>query len=501
MTARSLAPVEPLTRLQDAGLRAVRDALAGAGYTPEVLGRAEHVAPGQLDRVRLPLVQLTLEAERSPGADLTRLFAYDDVLPETRLAGVLGGDARDALRRGGILGPVPGRPGHLAARFRLLPVQDLWLLADDPAAGGDCVMGPGPTTLQLLNTLPDPSGKSFLDLGCGAGTLALAAARRGASAATGTDVNPRATELAGVNARLNGIRAEFLAGDLLDPVAGRRFDLVASQPPYVIQAGGTEAVTYLHGGPRGDAVTARLIAALPGALAPGGRALVSFEAVLDPDEQLHARVQEWLGDDGLDLVVLTAPGAPPDLQAANYASLEDPTLGPAYSEAARRMLIHLRDLGPAEFVRALVLIRAGGPGRPAGDLRVQLPVSGHGGRNPESLDRLLAGLDLALAPDAALLDARVRPARGARWIAERTGLEPGAPGRMTVRFPPDRIGVDGELNRNSAALLNLLADGPTVAEALGRYAEGAGCAEEEVRGSVLGFVRNGLGRGLLEPAD
>ena len=52
---------------------------------------------------------------------------------------------------------------------------------------------------------------------------------------TAIDISPGALALAAENAALNGLagRVELLEGDLLAPVAGRRFDLVASNPPYV----------------------------------------------------------------------------------------------------------------------------------------------------------------------------------------------------------------------------------------------------------------------------
>ena len=52
---------------------------------------------------------------------------------------------------------------------------------------------------------------------------------------TAIDVSPGALALAAENAAANGLdeRVELLEGDLLAPVAGRRFDLVVSNPPYV----------------------------------------------------------------------------------------------------------------------------------------------------------------------------------------------------------------------------------------------------------------------------
>ncbi|MGW7432291.1 HemK2/MTQ2 family protein methyltransferase [Streptomyces sp. NPDC054861] len=77
-----------------------------------------------------------------------------------------------------------------------------------------------------------PSGTRSLDLCTGTGVLAIAAARRG-TAATAVDVSHKAVATAWVNARLHGCRIRLRRGDLGEPVAGERFDLVTANPPYV----------------------------------------------------------------------------------------------------------------------------------------------------------------------------------------------------------------------------------------------------------------------------
>lgn len=68
-----------------------------------------------------------------------------------------------------------------------------------------------------------------LDLGTGTGAVALAAARTGARV-TAVDLSARAVLTAWLNTRLHRRRVELRHGDLAGPVAGRRFDLVASNP-------------------------------------------------------------------------------------------------------------------------------------------------------------------------------------------------------------------------------------------------------------------------------
>lgn len=98
----------------------------------------------------------------------------------------------------------------------------------------DLVLPIGPSGIYLaIFTIRRPVD-SALDLGCGCGIQALLAARHAAHV-TATDINPRALELTRLNAALNGAtRIETLAGSYFEPVAGRKFDLIVANLPYVI---------------------------------------------------------------------------------------------------------------------------------------------------------------------------------------------------------------------------------------------------------------------------
>ncbi|GGU93128.1 release factor glutamine methyltransferase [Streptomyces cavourensis] len=97
------------------------------------------------------------------------------------------------------------------------------------------VYAPQHDTLLLLRALARETvlpGSDVIDLGTGSGLLAVAAARRGAHV-TAVDVGRRAVLTARLNARLARQRVTVHRGDLADPVPGRTYDLVLSNPPYV----------------------------------------------------------------------------------------------------------------------------------------------------------------------------------------------------------------------------------------------------------------------------
>ncbi len=74
-------------------------------------------------------------------------------------------------------------------------------------------------------------GKRFLEVGCGAGVIAMTAAREGAEV-TATDANPFAVELCRHNAKQNRLSIHVVETDLLEGLEGP-FDVVAFNPPYL----------------------------------------------------------------------------------------------------------------------------------------------------------------------------------------------------------------------------------------------------------------------------
>lgn len=494
----AVAAVDGLKKLSDAELRRFRESVDALGYRPELLAAAESVAPGQLDAVSLPLVRWELARRGDAAGRLALLLSYGDAVDAGAVAADLGPDLVEALTGAGLL-EVSGTSAAsaLTCPFRLVPLEGLLVLGDDPSGGQDAVMGPGPTTLELASQLPRACVGRALDVGAGAGTLALLLAARGAGPVVGTDVNPRATEMARFNARLNGLEVDFRTGDLDAPVAGERFAWVVSQPAYVLRPDGTAAVTFLHGGRRGDELAFRLLGRIPALIAPAGTALVLFDTPVEPAAPLPGRIRAALGAAPIDVVVLAAPALGAGAQAVGYAALEVPDLGTGYAEAVHRYRGHLARLGLSDWSHALVALRTD-PRLPAGGrYTVQLPVKTLAQGGPEALQSLFASLELASLPDAAVLQAAVRFQPRGRLLEERA--RPGAEPVRRVAIDRGAFGTERTLTDAGLALLEALEEMPDVACALERYAALCGTGPAEVRDTVLGFVREGLGRGLLVP--
>jgi release factor glutamine methyltransferase len=117
----------------------------------------------------------------------------------------------------------------------ILGNKDFWTLnlAVSPA-----VLVPRPETELLVEralALELPRQAKAADLGTGCGAIALAlASERPPWTLTATDASANALAVAKSNAlRLGLQRVEFVLGDWFEPLAGRRFHLILSNPPYV----------------------------------------------------------------------------------------------------------------------------------------------------------------------------------------------------------------------------------------------------------------------------
>lgn len=483
--------VDQLERLSDTDLRRLRERLDAVGYDWTLLS----VAPRQLELLARPMACWELRRRGDAAGRAGLLFCYGDCVQATPLKEDLGADLLAALTQARLLVPSPG--GALRCPFRLLPVERLLILSDEPSTGTDAVMGAGETTLELASQLPERCTGPALDVGAGAGTLALLLAARGAAPVIGTDVNPRATTFATFNARLNGLSAEFRTGDLDVPVAGQTFAWVVSQPPYVLRPDGTDTITFLHGGRRGDELAFRLIGRLPSLLDPDGTAFMLFDTPVEEGSPLCNRIRVAVGNAAIDVAVLTTPAHDVASQVLGYAALEAPELGERYAEAVGRYSAHLAALGVNERSHALVVLRKEGPAEGDGRYTIQIPVKSLFQGGPQALVTLLAALRVASLPDEQLLKLSVQLQPRATLVEERTGLDAQVARRVT--FQSGAFGTEQGVTDAGLGLLEALQAAPDVASALSEYAQLCNAEPSEVRKNVLDFVRAGLGRGLLVP--
>ncbi len=290
----------------------LRAALVAADYSvDEVLARIGDLGQEGLGRNCTVPADVALGDARDPLATLIRLFLLQQPVPAVDLAGVLD---TTALAAAGYLALADG---DATARIDIRPYGSPddgasgWLVAD-PTPGldhvgtptaPDYVLGASPASTTLAQIAMRTPVGSALDLGTGCGVQSLHLARH-AGRIVGTDVNARALELAALTAALNGAAVDLREGSLYEPVAGERFDLIVSNPPFVMSPPRAEADTlaYREANFEADALVETLVRGAADHLNPGGslQLLTNWAVLEQPWEE---RLQGWVPD-GCDAWVI-----------------------------------------------------------------------------------------------------------------------------------------------------------------------------------------------------
>jgi release factor glutamine methyltransferase len=159
----------------------------------------------------------------------------------------------------------------------------LYLYRDCVFRVPDGVQPPKAGSLFFCRHLAVRPGERVLEIGAGLGLAAVLTARAGARVVA-TDIVPAAVEIIRANAALNGVTIDARLGDAYAPVAGERFDLIATNPPQMPTPPGRErrdaTAAADNGGIDGWEILDRLIAGAPAHLASGGRLVFTIFAFL-----------------------------------------------------------------------------------------------------------------------------------------------------------------------------------------------------------------------------
>jgi release factor glutamine methyltransferase len=141
---------------------------------------------------------------------------------------------------------------------------------------------------KFISGLP-LKGKSFLEIGCGSGVVALCAARAGADV-TAVDINPVAVQCTSVNAANNKLCVNAQAGDLFSSLGGAQFDVIAWNPPFLPKEPKSPAEAAFYGG-RNFEVIRRFVNDVRAHVRPNATiyTIVSADVSIEQIEQLFRK--------------------------------------------------------------------------------------------------------------------------------------------------------------------------------------------------------------------
>lgn len=303
------------------------------------------------------------------------------------------------------------------AEIRLIPYDGLFV-ASDRALSRDYVLGVDPISIQLANLTVRRPQRSTLDLGTGCGIQALLAARH-SDHVIAVDIDRRALEFAAFNAELNGMNnIECRYGDLFDSVEGLSFDLIVSQPPFIISP---EAEYVFRDSGPDPALCREIVHRTPSFLREGGFASVIASWPRRDTERLFEPVRAWIDMESADHVLLHSSSDDPLTYAAflNSDKRSDPSL---FDQTLERWTTYFKRSAIESIEFGAVVMRKRDRGKTV--LLCESAPEHHGFRSGDQMARLLDNARLHPEEgEESLLRARFRLA-GA--IQANVHLDPGS---------------------------------------------------------------------------
>ena len=345
-----------------------------AGYDEERIAEALQVDP--------PVGAFTASANRDRLRNdelgrLVRLFLVGERVP-------IAAFGADELAEAVALELVRYLDGAVEAPVAVVPFLGDLVVHDHegrPVDRSDHVAGVGPSTRTLAALTVRHQARRALDIGTGNGAQALQLARH-ANEVVATDINPRALELASTTFRLNGCdNVDLRQGSFFEPVAGERFDVIATNPPWVVSP--DSVFMYRDTAFGRDELSQLVVETLPEHLTDDGIATTLACWLHADDEDWSAPVRRWLAGRGCDAVIVRYVSDDP-ISYANKWCEED----------AERWIAHYRREGIERFATGAVVMRRSGGGRV-----VALDADdGPAGSASDQLMRIFAALDFDRRP-------------------------------------------------------------------------------------------------------
>jgi len=501
----SVRPLFPTAVLDGLG-QALRDRFGSVAVT-EVLG-----LPGEAAMSRGDLSGADrLTRQGSDTETLIRLFLLGLPVPPAAAEAALrplplaDAEAAGLVERadGGIRAVLDVRPYSETGGPDWWVVSDLGAEVRPGPLHPEHVLGIGSAGLTLAEATVRGPVRHALDVGTGCGVQALHLSEHSA-AVTATDLSDRALRMAATTAALNGRHWELLRGSLLEPVEQRRFDLIVSNPPFIVGPGfepGAGGFRYRDSGLAGDAVCARLAGGLTERLTEGGTGQLLANWIIDGSQDWQERVTGWLPATGCQAWIWQREVAEPGEYVALW--LRDAGEQPGTASWRQRYddwLDWFTASGVAGVGMGLISVRRT-EGRPSQVVCQDVPQPHEHPIGPAIEDWFARAGWLHDRSTAALLDARLVAAAGMVRSSHALITADGWQPALVQLRQAGGLRWELEVDDAVAALVAACTGGATLGVVLSVLAAAVSAGTDEVTAALIPVVLDLIERGFLVPAE
>jgi methylase of polypeptide subunit release factors len=322
--------------------RTLKKVVKDAGYSETALAKTLGISCIH-ERQDVEVIYRRVRTD-SPYNILVRLFWLGRAVSESVLREKL---PELDLKQLEAIGLLVHQDGVFRSMVRLGPYHEL-LMASDFELGihsqmpADHVLGVSAASMTLANLTIRRKVKTALDLGCGAGIQSFLATRH-ADRVIGTDTNPRALAFAKFNARLNEIEGlEWREGNLYEPVAEHKFELIVSNPPFVISP--ESRFIFRDTNLPGDAISEEVVSRTGERLSEGGFACILFNWHHD-ETDWDSRPRSWVSNTDCDGWLICFKSTDPLTYAADWLRTSVGQNSPGYGRYLDEWMAYYEQMG------------------------------------------------------------------------------------------------------------------------------------------------------------
>lgn len=427
---------------------------------------------------------------------LLRLFIEGTTVAEAEVRKALPESSDDLLA----IGLLNCEEGEVFSKLRIRPAPEGYFADDFPARllrhAEDFVMGVAPTTRMVRSLIPPTGPGSVLDLCCGGGWLALNAVEEGVEV-VGTDLNPRALEVAGFNAALNAIEGvDWREGKWFEPVKGETFDLIVSNPPFVITPG-SQAIALDT--PDNDLVLPTLLGGMAEHLNEGGFACFLLDWPFVSVESWDRIPLMFLPQAGVQSYLFEVQRKAPFEYSAHWVG-QDPRFEKTEvrEQELARWVRYFEKKGYIGVSSGFVVMRKCRSGDEWTHSESR-QVRGFNARTPDEILRIFAGHSWVKKNQSDCLDIRFGAPEGIRQSGESLLVDGDWEPESIKLTSPGMVAYDGHVDTALLKIIEAASASKTIREILTTLAEQVSSTPDAIAGRVRVLVEELVGLGLLTP--